>query len=156
MKRRKAKPITKIRPKRAEAKKPARGRASPANRPRTPGERNSGCEVCIGELKSFKHPHLTNVFLHEVRDGDLKRVVIESPTQIEPDGQLTYQNDFVYRCAVCGTTWLQQYWEVDTPETFLNEWGHRHARVTPLTDSEVSAIRAALKSGQKLRHDEFA
>jgi hypothetical protein len=36
MKRRKAKPITKIRPKRAAAKKPARGRARPAKPPRTP------------------------------------------------------------------------------------------------------------------------
>jgi hypothetical protein len=128
------------------------------SRPSRPGERNSGCEVCIGELESLQHLHLTNVFLHEVPNGDLKRVVIESPTQIEPDGQLTYQNDFVYRCAVCGTTWLQQYWEVDTPETMRRdpEWGHRHWREIPLTDAEVSAIRAALKSGQKLRHDEFA
>jgi hypothetical protein len=44
---------------------------------RPPEERNSGCEVCIGELESIEHPHLTNVFLHEVPDGDLKRVVIE-------------------------------------------------------------------------------
>jgi hypothetical protein len=36
MKRRKAKPITKIRPKRAAAKKPAGGRARPAKPPRTP------------------------------------------------------------------------------------------------------------------------
>jgi hypothetical protein len=99
---------------------------------------------------------VTRVFLDEVPRGDLQGVVIDSPTQIEPGGRVSYQNDFVYRCAVFGATWLEQYWEVDTPETEAQEWGIRHWREIPLTDAQVSAIRAALKSGQKLRHDEFA
>jgi hypothetical protein len=99
------------------------------------------------------------VFSTDVPAGDLSglgRIVIEAPSRVdEPDGRVTYQNDFIYRCSACHALWLQQYWEVDTPERQYQELGHRHSRVFPLSEEQVLFVRAALKSGRKLSHDQF-
>ena len=43
----------------------------------------SGCDVCRGELESFEHPHLVNVFANDVPRGDLggigQHVIIQAP-----------------------------------------------------------------------------
>jgi hypothetical protein len=63
MKRRKAKPITKIRPKRAAAKKPARGRARPAKPPRTPTE-----TVSVDLIEEAPSGEITITEFEEVRE----------------------------------------------------------------------------------------
>jgi hypothetical protein len=119
-----------------------------------------GCKVCRDELTSFEKPHLVNVFVRQLAGGDLsglRRVVVQEPTSVsEPDGRITYQNDLVYRCTECKAWWLSQYWEVETPETEDDEFGHRYWRQLPLSSTQIALIRVAIKSGRKLQHDEFA
>ena len=118
-----------------------------------------GCDVCRRELESFEHPHLINVFATDVLGGDLsglQRRVIQAPTQLdEANGHVTYQNDFVYQCTACRAFWLQQYWEVVTPEAAYEEFGHRYVRVLPLSLQQVALIRTTLESGGKLPHNQF-
>jgi hypothetical protein len=120
----------------------------------------SGCDVCRGELENSGHDHLINVFATDSFGGDLsglQRLVIQAPTQLdEADGRVTYQNDFVYQCTACQAFWLQQYWEVDTPETAYDEFGHRYVRVLPLSLQQVALIRTTLEAGGKLPHNQFA
>jgi hypothetical protein len=42
-----------------------------------------------------------------------------------------YENAFITRCPECGTLWLEQYWELETPETTLAEWGGETLGLTP-------------------------
>jgi hypothetical protein len=118
-----------------------------------------GCWLCRHELESFEKPHLVNVFAKQLPGGDLSglgRVVVQSPTCLtEVDGQVGYQNDFVYKCKECSAWWLLQYWEVDTPETAYEEFGHRYHRALPLSAAQVALIRVAVRSGKKLPHDQF-
>lgn len=124
-----------------------------------PGQQSLGCDVCRGELEAFLKPHLENIFAGALPRGDLSgigRRVMESPSQLmEVDGHVTYQNDFVYECKECHALWLQQYWEVETPETTFREFGHRYVRVLPISSSQVEDIWAAIRSARKLSHDEF-
>lgn len=121
--------------------------------------RKPGCRLCRHELETFEKPHLVNVFVKQLPAGDLSglgRVVVQSPTRVtEVDGHVGYQNDFVYKCKKCGALWLLQYWEVDTPETEYQEFGHRYRRTLPLSNAQVALIRVAVKSGKKLPHDQF-
>lgn len=102
---------------------------------------------------------MRNVFESQDDNGDLsglERGVIQPPEELhEPGGHVSYMNDFVYECSECGSDWLTQYWEVETAETELEEWGHRNWRAVPLSPSQLESIKRALRSGTKLRHDEF-
>lgn len=118
----------------------------------------SGCELCRDESLRFDTAHFRNVFMEATPNGDLstlRRLVIQAPVLEEPNARVTYMNDFVYQCETCQAFWLQQYWEVDTPETELEEFGDRYQRVLPLTAEQVATIRRALASGGKLPHDSF-
>jgi hypothetical protein len=110
-------------------------------------------------VESLEMPHLVNVFAKQLPDGDLRglrKVIVQSPAQLsEVDGQVGYQNDFVYKCKECSAWWLLQYWEVDTPETEDEEFGHRYQRTLPLSNAQVARVRVAVKSGRKLPHDQF-
>ncbi len=67
----------------------------------------------------------------------------------------SYQSDLLYRCGSCGTAWLQQYWEVDTPETAFEEFGERFWQWTALTRRDVAEIEEAVKARSPLPHDRF-
>jgi hypothetical protein len=139
----------------------AKKRKAPARKSKRsrPPQSTLGCAVCSHELESFEKPHLINLFASNVPGGDLSglaRLVIEAPTHVsEANGRVTYQNDFVYQCTACEALWLQQYWEVDTPETAMEEFGHRYQRILPLSSRQVALIRAAVRSGRKLAHNQF-
>jgi hypothetical protein len=68
---------------------------------------------------------------------------------------VSYQNDFMRRCSWCGTRWLQQYWEIDTPETAYEEFGERYEVWTVLDERDVALIENAVSSGGFLSQDHF-
>jgi hypothetical protein len=66
-----------------------------------------------------------------------------------------YQTDLLHVCAECEAVWLQQYWEIDTPETMLKEFGERYEVWTVLTRADVALIDVALDTGILLVHERF-
>ena len=95
-----------------------------------------GCEHCNSSRDSLP------VVYEELRDRAFVRVEF-------------YQHDRLHRCPTCKMAWLAQYWETDTPETMLQEWGERHGAWTALSLDDVAAIEAALAAGVALPHDRF-
>lgn len=73
----------------------------------------------------------------------------------EPGHSVSYQNDMLYRCPACGTVWLSQFWEIDTPETQYEEWGITSKVRTPLASEDLVVIEDAISSGDRLAHDTF-
>ncbi len=66
-----------------------------------------------------------------------------------------YQYDELLVCPACGDHWLSQYWEIDTPETALEEFGERYRNWTRVSPQGVQLIEETIKSGELLRHDHF-
>ncbi len=108
----------------------------------SPGE--DGCEQCRDSDSSL-----------ETIGSDLHRVVIENFEPQDRSHRLSYQNDFLRRCPACGTTWLSQFWEVDTPETAYEEWGLTYVARTALTTEQVQMIDQAILTGSKYPHGFF-
>lgn len=96
----------------------------------------SGCSQCQGSKDGLEQVS------DELRDRAFQRVTF-------------YQNDLLYRCPLCGTAWLHQYWEIDTPETALDEFGERHWEWIALTDDDVAEIEQAEDASRPLAHDRF-
>ena len=67
----------------------------------------------------------------------------------------THQSDVLYRCPACGTMWLHQHWNIDSPETALEERGRRNYEWTCLTSDAVEEIGQALSSGALIPQNRF-
>ena len=102
------------------------------------------CEVCS----------LSKDGLEQVGD-DLHRRAFAHFDPPEHHWRTSYQSDVLYRCPACGTMWLHQYWEIDTPETALEEWGLRNYEWTCLTSNAVEEIGQALLSGVLIPQNRF-
>jgi hypothetical protein len=91
----------------------------------------------------------------EKASDDLHRTIFDRFRPSEPGHSLSYQNDFLYRCSACATIWLSQFWEIDTPETALEEWGITYRTRVALTAEDVMLIEETRESGRLLPHDTF-
>lgn len=67
----------------------------------------------------------------------------------------SYQMDRLHRCTLCGTFWLQQYWEdFDDADPFA-EFGTRCEEWTELTADDVASIAEAMDTGTLLPQRRF-
>ncbi len=96
-----------------------------------------GCAECVASSREG-----LKVVHEELRDAAFTRVEF-------------YQHDRLLRCDACGTHWLSQYWEYDTDETRLQEWGVRERAFVALSASDVAEIEQALRTGTPMPHDRF-
>ena len=103
-----------------------------------------GCEDCRSALTS--RPTDNNDLFVTVHK-ELQGVAI---ARIE-----LYQNDSVVRCTRCGAHYLCQFWEYDTEETKLEEWGVVERKAVPLPPEHLSELEGALRAGKPLPHDHF-
>jgi hypothetical protein len=102
------------------------------------------CEVCLSSKSALK----------EV-GGELHRAAFAHYSPPEDGWRTSYQNDLLFRCPKCGTAWLLQYWEIETPDTEFEEWGIRNSEWTRLTAEDVTEINSALASGTLLPQVRF-
>lgn len=107
-------------------------------------ESEAGCQECRSSREGL-----------ERLGEDLHRRAIDRMDVAGPEKSLSYQNDLMHVCPNCGTRWLQQYWEIDTPETAYEEFGERYVAWTALDDSDVALIENALSTGVLLPQDQF-
>jgi len=107
------------------------------------GESNSGCESGC-----------TSTSWERVGQ-DLQGKAIARFNHENPAWRTTYQNDLLYRCTLCGSWRICQYWEYDTPETELEEFGVRNEKWIAVNEEQLAAIERALSSGVLLPHDYF-
>ena len=101
-----------------------------------------GCELCRAD------------------SDNCSRVINETSGAFEaiplpPEHHLMYLGSHIDRCKSCNAHWLSQFWEVDTPERYMEEWGEVHRTYVGLSDLAVETIREALSTRRSLPHDTF-
>ena len=101
-----------------------------------------GCSHCREALQGGRAADTLETLHEEVRETGIKRIQF-------------YQNDRVLRCKECGAAWLSQFWEYDTEETRMEEWGITARKVVPLPPEHLAELEAAMQSGTPLPHDHF-
>lgn len=67
----------------------------------------------------------------------------------------SYQMDRLHRCNLCGTFWLQQYWEEFDAADPFSEFGTRYEEWTELTADDVASIAEAMDTGRLLSQRRF-
>ena len=101
-----------------------------------------GCNICREALQNGRGKADLETVHAELRELGIARIQF-------------YQNDTVVRCKDCGATWLSQFWEYDTEETRMEEWGITERKVVPMPPDHLAELEAAMQSGTPLPHDHF-